>query len=105
MPISRYLEYLINSGNLESYMTKLVNTFNPQAAESVMCRNTLSVGWDGSLYDCDFNQMLDLKVDAKVPQHLKDFDLQSIQEREILLQQHCYGCTASAGSSCGGTVA
>ncbi len=104
MPISRYLEYLIESGNFEHYMTQLVNAFNPSSAQAVMCRSTLSVGWEGSLYDCDFNQMLDLKVDQRAPQHLRDFDLSAVQNREIIIQQHCYGCTAGAGSSCGGTV-
>ena len=61
IPVSRFLDYLIQSGNYESYMEELVNAFNPTAAQNVMCRSTLSVGWDGYLYDCDFNQMLDLK--------------------------------------------
>jgi len=65
LPISRYLDYLLNSGNYEKYMEKLVNAFNPVAAANVMCRNTISISWDGYLYDCDFNQMLDLKVGSK----------------------------------------
>lgn len=103
LPVSRFLEYLVNSGNYEDYMTELANAFNPVAAENVMCRNTISVGWDGYLYDCDFNQMLDLKVKAK--NHISEFDLAELSKREIILNQHCYGCTAGAGSSCGGTVA
>lgn len=86
-------------------MEKLVNAFNPVAASSVMCRNTISVGWDGYLYDCDFNQMLDLKVATKNTKHLSDFDLNQIESRHIIVNEHCYGCTAGAGSSCGGTVA
>ncbi len=105
MPISRYLEYLIRSGNYESYMEKLLEAFNPSAAVNVMCKNTISVGWDGFLYDCDFNQMLDLKVEKSAPQHLQDFDLEILNSRKIVLNQHCYGCTAGAGSSCGGEVA
>jgi radical SAM/Cys-rich protein len=105
MPISRYLEYLIRSGNYESYMEKLLEAFNPSAAVNVMCKNTISVGWDGFLYDCDFNQMLDLKVEKSAPQHLQDFDLEILNSRKIILNQHCYGCTAGAGSSCGGEVA
>jgi len=104
LPISRFLEYLIASENYEAYMHRLVEAFNPAAVANVMCTNTLSVGWDGSLYDCDFNQMLDLKVASPV-QHIKDFDLNSLQRREICVSQHCYGCTAGAGSSCQGSVA
>jgi radical SAM/Cys-rich protein len=104
LPISRFLDYLIESKNYDGYMEKLVNAFNPAAAANVMCRNTLSVGWDGSLYDCDFNQMLDLKVADTAPRHLSDFDLEALNSREIVLNQHCYGCTAGAGSSCGGAT-
>ncbi|PRY07395.1 radical SAM/Cys-rich protein [Pontibacter ummariensis] len=102
LPVSRYLDYLVKSGNYDSYMQKLVDAFNPVAAMGVMCRNTVSVGWDGYLYDCDFNQMLDLKVAQSAPQHIRDFDLASLDKRSIVLNQHCYGCTAGAGSSCGG---
>jgi len=104
LPVSRFLDYLIESGNYEGYMEKLVNAFNPSAAAGVMCRNTISVSWDGYLYDCDFNQMLDLKVNHGSPQHLADFDLELLNNRSIVLNQHCYGCTAGAGSSCGGTT-
>ncbi len=103
LPISRFLEYLIASENYEDYMTALVEAFNPAAVQNVMCTNTISVSWDGWLYDCDFNQMLGLKVASKV-QHLKDFDPQLLQAREISISQHCYGCTAGAGSSCQGSV-
>ncbi|MEO5673480.1 MAG: arsenosugar biosynthesis radical SAM (seleno)protein ArsS, partial [Chitinophagales bacterium] len=108
MPISRFLDFLITSNQYEDYMEKLVNAFNPASVSGVMCRNTLSVGWDGYLYDCDFNQMLDLKVQFKngvdTPMHLRDFNLDFLNQREIILSQHCYGCTAGAGSSCGGEV-
>ena len=103
MPISRFLDYLLEGGHYESYMQSLLDAFNPSAVAGVMCRNTISVSWDGYLYDCDFNQMLDLKVAAK--NHLKDFDLTELESRNIVLNQHCYGCTAGAGSSCGGQVA
>jgi len=103
LPISRFLDYLIESENYVSYMTELVNAFNPATVESVMCRNTISVSWDGYLYDCDFNQMLDLKVAAK-SQHINDFDLEELANRSIVLNQHCYGCTAGAGSSCAGEI-
>jgi radical SAM/Cys-rich protein len=105
MPISRYLEYLLNSGNLEMYMDKLVQAYNPVAAAGVMCRNTLSVSWDGGLYDCDFNQMLEMPLDAKYPQHLKDFQQAILDNREIVVGPHCFGCTAGSGSSCGGATA
>ena len=103
LPISRFLEYLLDSGNYQEYMESLVNAFNPATVEGLMCRNTISVSWDGYLYDCDFNQMLDLKVDAST-QHIMDFDIQKLRQREIVLNQHCYGCTAGAGSSCGGEI-
>ncbi len=102
IPISRFLDYLVISGNYESYMQKLIDAFNPAAAMGVMCRNTISIGWDGYLFDCDFNQMLDLKLPDSVGQHIRDFDRDKLLKRDILLNQHCYGCTAGAGSSCGG---
>ncbi len=104
MPISRFLEFLIASGNYEGYMERLVNAFNPVAAAGVMCRYTLSVGWDGTLYDCDFNQMLDLAVGYGQPRHLRDFDLRRLEKRRITTRNHCYGCTAGTGSSCGGSI-
>ncbi|MFN0212704.1 MAG: arsenosugar biosynthesis radical SAM (seleno)protein ArsS [Saprospiraceae bacterium] len=104
MPISRFLDYLLESDNYEDYMSQLVSAFNPAAVAGVMCRNTISVGWDGYLYDCDFNQMLDLKVNKAVSQHISDFDFELLSTRDIVLNQHCYGCTAGAGSSCGGEL-
>ncbi len=104
LPVSRYLQYLVASGNYESYMEKLVNAYNPVAAANVMCRNTISVGWDGYLYDCDFNQMLDLLVATKDSKHLSNFDMGQLNSRNIIVNEHCYGCTAGSGSSCGGTV-
>jgi radical SAM/Cys-rich protein len=103
MPISRFLEFLLESGNLEDYMEKLVSSFNPAAAKSVMCRNTISVSWDGYIYDCDFNQMLELNVKSKT-QHVSEFNEKSLNDRNIVINQHCYGCTAGSGSSCGGTL-
>ena len=104
MPISRFLEFLVESGNYEQYMERLANAFNPAAAAGVMCRYTLSVGWDGTLYDCDFNQMLDLPVGYGAPAHIRDFAPGQLNQRQITTRNHCYGCTAGAGSSCGGTV-
>jgi radical SAM/Cys-rich protein len=103
MPISRYLDYLLMSGNYESYMEKLVSSYNPSAASNVMCRNTISVGWDGFLYDCDFNQMLELKVNSKAT-NIRDFNFDDLNNRTIRTGQHCYGCTAGAGSGCGGAT-
>lgn len=103
LPISRFLEYLIASENYEDYMYALVEAFNPSAVKNVMCTNTLSVSWDGWLYDCDFNQMLELKVASEV-KHIKDFQKEKLQDRDIIISQHCYGCTAGAGSSCQGSV-
>lgn len=104
MPISRFLEFLLESGNYEGYMERLANAFNPAAAAGVMCRYTISIGWDGTLYDCDFNQMLDLPVGPGVARHIRDFDQASLAARLIVTGNHCYGCTAGAGSSCGGAV-
>jgi radical SAM/Cys-rich protein len=103
LPISRFLDYLIQSGNYEKYMEKLIAAYNPVAAANVMCRNTLSVSWDGFIYDCDFNQMLDMKVDCS-SNHISQFNPSALENRNIVVNQHCYGCTAGAGSSCGGAV-
>ena len=103
LPVSRFLEYLIESGNYKEYMTELSNAFNPMTIEGLMCRNTLSISWDGYIHDCDFNQMLDLRSDVKNT-HINDFDMESLMARKIITNQHCYGCTAGAGSSCGGEV-
>jgi radical SAM/Cys-rich protein len=104
MPISRFLEFLLDSGNYAGYMERLANAFNPAAAAGVMCRYTISIGWDGTLYDCDFNQMLDLPVDKGTPCHIRDFNSDHLHTRRIVTGNHCYGCTAGAGSSCGGAV-
>jgi len=104
MPIARYLEWLEESGNLREYMQRLVTAFNPAAAAGVMCRNTLSVGWDGTLYDCDFNQMLNTAVDAGAPQTVFHFDRHVLERRSVATGPHCFGCTAGVGSSCGGAT-
>jgi len=104
LPISRFLDYLIASDNYEDYMYSLVEAYNPNAVANVMCINTISVSWDGWLYDCDFNQMLELKVNSKV-KHISEYDEDLLQNREVVISQHCFGCTAGAGSSCQGTVA
>ena len=104
LPISRFLDYLIASENYEDYMYALVEAYNPEAVKNIMCTNTLSVSWDGWLFDCDFNQMLNLKVASKV-NHISAYNEKLIQNRNIIINQHCYGCTAGAGSSCQGVVA
>jgi radical SAM/Cys-rich protein len=105
MPISRFLEFLERSGNLDRYMDLLVNSFNPAAAQSVMCRSYISVGWDGTLYDCDFNQMLAMPVDHGAPNTLSALLASGDLRRRVRTGRHCFGCTAGAGSSCGGAVA
>lgn len=105
MPIHRFLNYLQRSGNYERYMEKLVHSFNPATVAGLMCRTLVSVGWDGKLYDCDFNQMLELPLTDGMPRTLADLDLDRLAGRCITTGAHCFGCTAGAGSSCGGAVA
>jgi len=105
MPIKRFLDYLRRSGNEERYMRKLVEAFNPATVDSLMCRNLVSVDWTGRLYDCDFNQMLGLGVAPEVPQTIADFNPEKFARRRIMTGRHCFGCTAGAGSSCGGAIA
>jgi len=106
MPISRYLEWLESSNNLQRYMELLVNSFNPGTIAGLMCRNTLSVSWDGRLFDCDFNQMLELDCQSINGRslHIRDFQPEELAQREIATGRHCFGCTAGAGSSCGGSI-
>jgi radical SAM/Cys-rich protein len=117
MPIKRFLDYLRRSGNEERYMRKLVEAFNPRAVEGLMCRTLISIDWTGRLYDCDFNQMLDLPLLAEdpsllefpqrpesYPQTLANLDPETLAGRRIATGPHCFGCTAGSGSSCGGAV-
>lgn len=105
MPIRRFLDYLQRSGNEERYMRKLVEAFNPGTVEGLMCRTMVSVEWTGRLYDCDFNQMLELGVAPELPQTIADFNPDTFARRRIMTGPHCFGCTAGSGSSCGGAVA
>jgi len=105
MPIARFLDWLRRSGNETHYMSKLVNAFNPATVVGLMCRNLISVDWTGRLSDCDFNQMLDMPLADGLPQTIFDFKLERLSERRIVTADHCFGCTAGAGSSCGGAVA
>ncbi|MCB0362998.1 MAG: arsenosugar biosynthesis radical SAM protein ArsS [Bdellovibrionales bacterium] len=102
MPISRFLEFLIRSNNLQSYMKKLSDQFNKDAVETLMCRSMLSVSWEGWLYDCDFNQMLDIETSPRT--HISEFNSANLVDRKVNIGNHCYGCTAGRGSSCGGTI-
>jgi len=104
MPIKRFARALERDGRLEAYLALLVNHFNPATASGLMCRDTISVGFDGALYDCDFNQMLELPVVAGAPGDIRDFDAAALEGREIVTGPHCFGCTAGAGSSCTGAV-
>jgi radical SAM/Cys-rich protein len=105
MPIGRFKEFLERSRNYERYMKKLVSGFNPATVEGLMCRTLISIAWDGRLFDCDFNQALDLPLQEGRPQTIWDFDLPALASRPIHLGDHCYGCTAGLGSSCGGCLA
>ena len=105
MPIGRFQERLARSGELERYRDLLACSFNPTALDGVMCRTLLSVGWDGRLYDCDFNQVLGMTVNSGAPAHIGDFDYAALSGRTIRVGDHCYGCTAGSGSSCTGTTA
>ena len=104
MPISRFLDHLLASEQYESYMRTLVDAFNPSTVDGVMCRKLLSVDWQGRLFDCDFNQMLDLEVAVGLPRHIRDFDFRQLATRRIVTRRHCFGCTAGAGSSCQGAL-
>ncbi|MEZ6127207.1 MAG: arsenosugar biosynthesis radical SAM protein ArsS [Planctomycetaceae bacterium] len=104
MPIARFLDDLVSHGKYDEYMQTLINAWNPQTVPGLMCRTTLSVSWNGYLFDCDFNQMLNLGLAEGNPQHIRDFDAASISQRTIATGQHCYGCTAGAGSGCTGAI-
>jgi radical SAM/Cys-rich protein len=105
MPIGRYRSYLQKTDNDEDSVAALANAFNPATLPNIMCKTTLSVAWDGKLFDCDFNQMLGMTVDHGAPDHIALFDLERLAHRRIVTGNHCYGCTAGAGSSCGGEIA
>lgn len=105
MPIGRFGRMLARRGQLDPYIDLLASAYNAYATERVMCRNLISVGWDGFIYDCDFNQMLNLRTAFGAPTHIDDFDYKSLVERRIATGSHCFGCTAGAGSSCSGALA
>jgi radical SAM/Cys-rich protein len=105
MPVSRFLDELLRRDKYEVYMEKLVQSFNPGTIDNLMCRSLLSVDWNGLLYDCDFNQMLDLaikEVGGRV--HISQLTDAMLTDQPIRTANHCYGCTAGCGSSCGGSL-
>ncbi len=104
MPISRFLDDLLRSGEYDAYMEKLIGAFNPVALQGVMCRNMISVDWQGNLFDCDFNQMLELGLSPGVPKRIGEFDIDQLAHRRINTGRHCFGCTAGSGSGCQGAV-
>jgi radical SAM/Cys-rich protein len=103
-PIGRYREFLIQTDNYDDYMNALASAYNPCAAAHAMCRSLISVGWDGRLYDCDFNQALGHSVNNGVLDHIDHFDKEKLKQRILSVGNHCYACTAGAGSSCQGVV-
>jgi len=102
MPLGRFLEIL--KEKKPQYMNILKQSFNPQTLPSLMCRHQINIGWDGTLYDCDFNLATSLPVTTKVPRHIQQFDQSVLSKREIVTADHCFGCTAGHGSSCGGAL-
>ena len=107
LPIGRFASYLRRNCNLEEYMQLLIHAFNPATVSGLMCRNTISVGWRGEVYDCDFNQQLGMQWASNggnEPLFLWDIDPDSLENRDIMTGDHCFGCTAGAGSSCGGAI-
>lgn len=99
MPIGRFRTFLDKTGNMAAYMQKLSSSFNPETLDAVMCRHILNVGCDGTLHDCDFNQMIGLKIQAEYPGHIRDFDYTLLSRRMISVDDHCFGCTAGQGST------
>jgi radical SAM/Cys-rich protein len=104
MPIGRFAAWLRHSGKLDAYLQLLIEAFNPTAVAGLMCRNTLSVGWCGEVYDCDFNQQLGMKWHTSEPLFLWDIHPTALEGREVMKANHCFGCTAGCGSSCGGAL-
>src|SRR5437870_622713 len=108
LPIGRFASYLRHNNKLDEYMELLIEAFNPATIDGLMCRSTISVGWRGEVYDCDFNQQLGMQWSrcngGNKPMFLWDVDPDSLQDRQIMTGDHCFGCTAGAGSSCGGAI-
>ena len=105
MPINRFLEALTRDHEHDRYLELLTQNFNPATVDGLMCRTMVNVGWNGTLYDCDFNQMLNMPIGPSAPGHLRDFDAAVLSRREVQTGRHCFGCTAGSGSSCKGALA
>jgi radical SAM/Cys-rich protein len=99
MPLGRFREFLVRTNSVEKYIGKLSSSFNPQTLDGLMCRRLISVGWNGMLYDCDFNQSASLNINGDCPQHIKNFNYDRLAHRKIMTADHCYGCTAGQGST------
>ncbi len=111
VPVSRFASYLRNNNQLGQYMDLLMESFNPAAVDGLMCRDTINVSWTGEVFDCDFNQMLKMQWrEGEGPDGIRrglslwDLDPATVENREMLTGDHCYACTAGAGSSCGGAL-
>ncbi len=104
LPIARFASWLRHQGKYEDYLALLARAFNPATIPGLMCRNTINVGWRGEVFDCDFNQMLGLQWKNGKPLFLWDVDVARVEGRSIATGEHCFGCTAGAGSSCGGAL-
>jgi radical SAM/Cys-rich protein len=104
LPIGRFAAYLRHNDKLDEYMELLISAFNPATIGGLMCRSTISVGWRGEVYDCDFNQQLAMQWENGAPLFLWDVDPEKIKDRDVATGDHCFGCAAGAGSSCGGAI-
>ena len=104
LPINRFSHYLKRTGTYDDYLNLLIDNFNPATVDGLMCRHIVSVDWLGRIFDCDFNQMLDIHAGWKKPRYLWDLDVSDIENEKIAVDSHCFGCTAGAGSSCTGTL-
>jgi radical SAM/Cys-rich protein len=105
MPIARFASYLRHNQRYDAYMDLLLSAFNPHTVDGLMCRTTLSIGWQGEVFDCDFNQMLNMQWNNGRPLYLWDINPAQVEGRKVLTGDHCFGCTAGCGSSCGGALA
>ena len=104
MPIGRFLRDLALQGKDEDYVRLLLDSFNPMTLDGLMCRHQVCVGWDGTLYDCDFNLALGIPIGYGAPNRIEDFSCEALENRRIVTNEHCFGCTAGCGSSCAGAL-
>jgi radical SAM/Cys-rich protein len=104
LPIGRFRDFLVRTGNLDKYMETLITAFNPMTLDSIMCRHVVNVDWNGKLYDCDFNQALGITITSDASDSLRNYDYQTLVHRKVAVDDHCYGCTAGQGSTCVGAA-